>query len=854
MIPNFNFNIFAGDFSFSHPTALAVGIAITLIIFLCSFSNTIRRLVGLSRSVMIIRAILIAILSLIIAHPITTNKTQIKTLIAAVDMSRSMDVTVRQKLLSKLNKFKESDTVIKIIPFGRNVGKSIKLEGNEFNNGDFFIPPDQVVSDATDLTKVLTTINQEEASAAFLLSDGFATEGNLNQLLSSAQELSIPLHIITDDTNEPAPSLSISQFSVPLTALPGEAVPLRVSVMNSFAEEKIGRLIIKQSDQELFNQTITIKGGEEPVYAQLSQSSQEGLQEIVATFTPNDKNLPPTTRRAFLAAQKRPKVLLLSGSSEDESLIKSVLTELGHELSLTFSNKDSLTVENYRGVILNNISHQNLPLGITKYLDNYVRSGGGLLVIGGNRSYGIGGYTNTTIGRLFPVESIPPKAEQKRINIALSLILDKSRSMASDDRLIYAREAAKEVINHLKDEDYIGVIGFDSTPFVVVRMGQLLSTRQQALQRIERLFPAGRTNLLPALDEARRTLENTPAGRKHIIVLTDGRLPDGGAYYIDIVRDMRTSGITVSTVLLGGDLNDGTLEGMAQIGGGNFYQTDSARSLPRIFLQDVMVSGADRTMEEESEFFVKRGSGSLSSTSLTSFPPLRGFVHTEPKPNANIELVLQTQKGDEPLLASWKIDKGKVVAFTSDANSRWSNFWAKWPKFSIFWGEILSSILPKESSEQISFGLRHFVELGTLIIEPTIYKEGISNLTASVVSPQGTKSSLTFTSETPGLFRGQIQNPEAGAYKITLSANGTPLPEIAIVLDGNNIGEQPWRGFNNSLLSQLATASRGSINPSPNILPKSGRTIEKITSLTSPLFALFIVTLLLEALIRIRQQ
>src|SRR5690606_39249101 len=108
----------------------------------------------------------------------------------------------------------------------------------------------------------------------------------------------------------------------------------------------------------------------------------------------------------------------------------------------------------------------------------------------------------------------------------VALVLDKSGSMSSGRKIEFAKEASREVVQNLKDDDYITVIGFDQTPFTVVKLGRLGQIRAHALERITRLFPAGRTNLLPSLDEARRELLRADAGRKHVIILTDGRIPD----------------------------------------------------------------------------------------------------------------------------------------------------------------------------------------------------------------------------------------------------------------------------------------------------------------------------------------
>lgn len=854
MIPSITNNI-----HFLNPWYLSIGALLYGALFLLTLVPAIRRMLGITVSRLLIKIACVGLLTAIMANPVYRTVRTVDTFLALVDMSTSMDASKRETLIKELESYAPTGTTIQMIPFAGKVGTKIPLSARASLDSRPLIPKD------SDLEEALRALNSQEGSAAFLISDGYSTHGSQNGLVSAAQTAPMPMFVLTEKSSvrPNAGKIEISQLTVPLIGAPGESVPIRVSLQNTHESTVNGNLTITQDKKEIFNRNVAVKNGEEPVIVQRSDAGTEGMQEIVATFRSNTGK-ETSTRTAYLSTQKRARLLLLSGDAQDEKLVKEVLTELGFPLTTelakqTSSGSDALTPESYPAVILNNIGYSSLPISLTKSLKSYVHSGGGLLVLGGNKSFGLGGYTDTEIGRLFPVESTPPKAEQKRVNVAVTLVLDKSRSMASEDRLLYAKEAAKEVIKNLKDEDYVGVIGFDSTPFIVVRLAQLATTRDTALSRVDRLFPAGRTNLLPALDEARRNLAAAQAGRKHIIVLTDGRLPDGGPYYVDLVREMKIQGITVSTVLLSGDMGDGTLEGMAQAGGGNFYQTENARSLPRIFLQDVMVAGADRTMEEKPELFVARGPGTLTSTSITSFPPLRGFVRTIPKPTANRELDIKTSDGDAPLLASWQLEKGKVVAFTSDANGRWSSFWAKWPKFNAFWGEVINSLQAKDQKKNssISFGVRHFTEYGTLVIEPTIYTAGVYDLQGSITFPDGKEHTLAFQTAAAGRFQTTLPNPASGVYKLKLRTNinssPTALPEVALVVEPNQVGEQPWQGFNYPLLEELAIAGRGKINPSKEDIPKRGQEIKNDVSLAAPLFLGVLLLLLGDAVVRVRR-
>ena len=270
-------------------------------------------------------------------------------------------------------------------------------------------------------------------------------------------------------------------------------------------------------------------------------------------------------------------------------------------------------------------------------------------------------------------------------NIAVQLVIDKSRSMADGSRLEFAKSAAREVVSTLKDEDYIGVIGFEDVAFVALPLTRVSEARRIASDRISRLFPTNGTNLYPAMEEARRGLSRVTAGRKHLIVLTDGQIPDQGPIYFNLIHQLRTLGVTVSTVLVGSNAPDAFMTTMAQLGGGSFYHTDDPRNLPKIFLSDLKIATGERTLIENPEIPVLVGPSGVRSTGIRSFPFLRGYVETLEKPAANTELVVPEEDRRFPLLASWKVGAGKSIAFTSDANGRWSAPWMAWDEVQEFW-------------------------------------------------------------------------------------------------------------------------------------------------------------------------
>jgi uncharacterized membrane protein len=474
-------------------------------------------------------------------------------------------------------------------------------------------------------------------------------------------------------------------------------------------------------------------------------------------------------------------------------------------------------------------------------------------MIGGNRSFGLGGYIGTPVAEVLPVELVPPQTEKKRLNVAVQLVLDKSGSMKENNKMFYALEAARQLINNLKDDDYIGLIAFDRSPFPAIKMGRLAEIRDSALDRLRIIIPNGPTNLIPAIEEARRSLGRAEAGRKHMLILTDGQIPDSGPFYLELIKDLRTRGITVSTVLLGGELDDGLLKQMAEYGGGAFYQTADARALPRIFLNDVRVSTGERTMKEQQEFQVRSGPAGLRSTTVSGFPPVRGYVQTRPREAASLELVTLANDKAEPLLASWSFRQGRAAAFTSDANGRWSNDWVRWSRFHEFWGDIVDSLTPEQGKveKKVRFDLRYSVERGALLLDLSLYsQQAEGGLSASLIAPDGTTRNVEFSRISAGHYQASLPQAIAGRYEFKARANNIPLTPVALFLDGELFGEKKDQGYNLPLLERLAGATGGKINPeAKDFATQTTRAVSR-TELAPWLLALALLLVLAEILNR----
>jgi Mg-chelatase subunit ChlD len=349
----------------------------------------------------------------------------------------------------------------------------------------------------------------------------------------------------------------------------------------------------------------------------------------------------------------------------------------------------------FDAVVLANIPATDIPDRAMQNLRRYVNDfGGGLLMLGSENSFGLGGYYKTPVEEVLPITSRFEK-EKETPSMAMVLVIDKSGSMGGEP-IELARRAAKATVELLSPRDKIAVIGFDSQPFIACDMTSA-SDVGRIQDAIDQIQAGGGTSIYPAMAEGDRMLRSAGTRIRHMILLTDGQSQGGD--FEGLAEDMAVSGITVSTVALGSGAARELLKRIAQIGRGRYYETTDASSVPQIFTKETMEVSRSAIKEEPVLPVSVDTMGFLGGINFDEVPFLLGYVMTRVKPAARLHLV--TESG-EPLLASTQAGLGTGMAFTSDATEMWAGEWVEWDGFGQFWAQVLRRCVRKDHGQGIS--------------------------------------------------------------------------------------------------------------------------------------------------------
>jgi uncharacterized membrane protein len=422
----------------------------------------------------------------------------------------------------------------------------------------------------------------------------------------------------------------------------------------------------------------------------------------------------------------------------------------------------------YNSVVLVDVPARVLGLNQMENLQSYVHDlGGGLVVVGGPTSYGVGGYYDSPLEETLPVE-MQIKDEQRRPSLAMVFIIDHSGSMSETSggvgKLELAKEAAARSVELLFPTDRIGVIAFDDAASWVVPMTEL-SNPGEVVNAIGGIQIGGGTDILAGLHAMADVLPGDPAKVKHVVLLTDGGANPTGIPEL-VQRLFEENGITLSTVAVGRDAAP-FLEDLAALGGGRYHFTVDAGSIPSIFTEETTL--ATRAYIVEEAFFPTLVNSSPILGGIESTPRLYGYVASTAKDLAQV--ILATDK-DDPVLATWQYGLGRSVAFTSDATGRWAKDWVSWEGFPAFWAQAVRSTVGDSLDTALEMNITTEDGRARIILDAYNRSGEFLNgyrIDANVVAPDGEAQLLTLSQVAPGRYEAYFQPKEQGVYLIRFS-------------------------------------------------------------------------------------
>jgi uncharacterized membrane protein len=618
------------------------------------------------------------------------------------------------------------------------------------------------------LRLALASLPEEGARRIVLLTDGNETRGSAADAAREAREEGVEVYPVPL-RNDQAGEVLLERLITPQEVKEGESFILRVAAWA--AREGDAKLSLYRDGTFVGAQAVKLKAGKN-VLAYQQALERPGFHVFQARLeAPNDVIAENNRAVGVVAVRGKPHVLYVEKDQDQGRNLAGALRAQNLQVDQVGPEGLPTTMEGlqkYDSVILSNVSALRMTREQMELARTWVRDqGGGLVMLGGDESFGVGGFYRTPIEEALPV-TMEARQKVEIPSLAVVLIIDRSGSMDTAvgrfTRLDLAKEAAQLVVELLDEKNEVGVVAFDTAFNWVVPMAPA-QDKDKILRDIAAIKAGGGTDLFPSLKEAYATLFDRQALLKHVIVLSDGE--SSAADFPGLVRRMARDKITVSSVAIGSDAGVQLMTELSRWGKGRFYFTEDIYSIPRIFTLETQLASKAALIEQPFRpLLTPVGHEILADIEWSEVPPLGGYVATTPKPMSETLLVSHQR---DPILAAWRYGLGRTVAFTSDLKAKWGVLWLRWPGFNKFAGQMVRWTLRTTTRGDVltSVGVRE--EQGQILVEAVDAKGDFVNFLdaeAGVVFPGKERKVLPLEQVGPGRYRAGFEAGAEGAYLV----------------------------------------------------------------------------------------
>ena len=274
-------------------------------------------------------------------------------------------------------------------------------------------------------------------------------------------------------------------------------------------------------------------------------------------------------------------------------------------------------------------------------LRSFVTEGNGLVVAGGENAFENGGYSNSPLGALLPVQA----GQSGGTSAAVVVTIDVSGSTAGG--MTVQKALALDVLDQLDDDDTVGIVAFDGRGYLVAEPQRLGPNRATLEDRISRLRSGGSTSITSGLDGAGDLLGQGG----NIVLLSDG--VDGSTTVVPTARRLGESGIRIITVGVGQQVSESLLREIAAVSGGSYLRASEASRLRVLFGDRPRSPTSALTVVDASHFITAGVQPTAAPTEHHAVSVKRGA-----------DFLVATGSGS-PAIAAWRFGLGRVVTVSA---------------------------------------------------------------------------------------------------------------------------------------------------------------------------------------------
>ena len=812
------------------------------------------------------------------------------TVLYLLDQSESIPKPVRQSMVrwAKQNskQYRGEEDFAGVIPFGRDAAIEVAPIDDDLPMvSRIETPPEQLRPDATNLAQALklaqATFPEDSSRRVVIVSDGNENEGDAKALIEELQEGGVSVDVAPIQLTQRA-EVEVEKVAIPADTRKGQPFDAKV-VINNLAqptEEDDGnvegtiRVWRRQGKQEemITEQDVSLIPGKN-VMEFRNTIEEEDFYEYQAVFVPKNPKFDDVLEQnnratAFTQVLGAANVLLIenwetAGKGHFDHLIERLSDQ---EINITTQTSDQLftslaELQRYDCVILADVPRSSGNVDVqTNFSDEQInilvrntqKLGCGLIMIGGQNSFGAGGWSNSELEKAMPVDFQIYNAKVIPVG-ALAMVMHASE-MAQGNywQKIISREALKVLGPH----DFCGVVHWGGKeewlwgkPQGLIKVGQ---NKKKMMARLGQMTPGDMPEFDPSLKMAVASFSRLPdAAVKHMIVISDGDPSPPTNATLQAYKNLK---VKISTVAVGthGAAGSGLLSRIAKFTGGRYYVVRNPKALPRIFQKETMRVARPLVKEKPDMEPILTLQHEIVK-GIDAFPPFHGFVLTSKKENPLVDVILKSpEPADNPagrdnntLLAAWTYGAGRTACFTTDAGYRWAKDWTSWTDYDRFFGQLIRWAM-RPTGDKGQFNVATQIKNGEgKVIVTAMDKEGnvlnFLNVVGDVIRPDLTSADVNLKQTAPGRYEGTFDATTPGSYFIAMSP-GEGYGSLRTGLNVPYSAEYQDRETNDELLLAMSKVEVGGeagkvypVNFEENTLKKDETAKEESTFRRSPI-------------------
>jgi uncharacterized membrane protein len=729
-----------------------------------------------------IRAVVILLLAMALAKPTLLKKGEGLAVMVILDRSRSVPLDLQQRALDYLYNAtapgptgRKAEDRLGIITVGDGAAITAlpsKLATFEAFQDNLAGHEATSIEDGIDLA--LATAPRDSAIRFVLVSDGNETEGHMLEAAKRARSNDIPIDVLPLRFSYDR-EVRFDRIVAPARAREGQVTSLRL-IMRAQAETT-GTLTLSQNGVPIdLDEASPGSGIHITLQPGLNSRNlsilfdEPGPQQFEAKFEADDAASDPIAQNnsavavTFVGGEGR--VLIISDAPSESDTLASALEDA--DLSVLVEDSSYLNslvmLAGFDAVVMINQPRALYTPEMDVWLHDYVHDlGGGLIMVGGPQSFGNGGWIGSETEKALPVKLDPPQ-QMERQQGALALIM---HSCEMPQGNYWGQKVAEAAINALSSLDYVGILDYDwASGGVKWEWGpDLVGDKSGALAATQNMPVGDMPDFDTAMQLAHEGLQPLRAN-KHCIIISDG---DPQAPSQAVLQDFMDAQITVTTVMVAGHGSATTMQKIANMTGGRFYNVTNPNNLPQIFIEESRIVARSLTVEGDEYFFDLRNPLTEPIRGFREVPSVDGYVLTAPKEGL-AEVPFTSDKHGDPLYASWNYGIGKAIAFTPDLSGLWGSRWVAWSGFRGFWDQSVRWAMRPVSPSNMTVQTRMEGDRAIVEVEAFDANEQFLNYlnsSAMVLGPGGTEP-LTMQQVGPGKYRGEFDVDDAGAYLVSV--------------------------------------------------------------------------------------